>query len=228
LEKAGSLESSSEGESFEAIRNLIVQQGIKSLSPRFNHQQIEDGSPSLLYVLWQLLKILEVVAYASELDSKIALLRVSDKETAFNSVALQSSIGSIQTTQSIHAPKNVGLSLTLPSLLPLICHECGCSRESEHDRGPRRLSLLLKVKGEGVQIYGCVSGRSAIHDLPIEFREIILLREFEELSYKEISGVLGCPAGTVMSRLGRARAKLRTALANTWSTPGRSEKRNQS
>jgi len=43
-----------------------------------------------------------------------------------------------------------------------------------------------------------------------------------------VADVLGCPAGTVMSRLGRARAKLRTALADTWSTPGRSERRNQS
>ncbi|HTF61779.1 MAG TPA: sigma-70 family RNA polymerase sigma factor [Edaphobacter sp.] len=70
--------------------------------------------------------------------------------------------------------------------------------------------------------------RSAIDDLPVEFREIILLREFEELSYQEIADVLGCPAGTVMSRLGRARAKLRTALADMWNTPGRSKKRNQS
>ncbi|HTF63150.1 MAG TPA: sigma-70 family RNA polymerase sigma factor [Edaphobacter sp.] len=70
--------------------------------------------------------------------------------------------------------------------------------------------------------------RSAIDELPVEFREIILLREFEELSYQEIADVLGCPAGTVMSRLGRARAKLRTALADMWSTPGRSEKRKSS
>ncbi len=54
--------------------------------------------------------------------------------------------------------------------------------------------------------------RSAIHSLPVDFREIILLREFEELSYQEIATVLGCPAGTVMSRLGRARAKLRAVL----------------
>jgi RNA polymerase sigma-70 factor (ECF subfamily) len=67
--------------------------------------------------------------------------------------------------------------------------------------------------------------RSAIDNLPAEFREIILLREFEELSYQEIADVLGCPAGTVMSRLGRARARLRTALADVWSAPGRSEKR---
>jgi len=57
--------------------------------------------------------------------------------------------------------------------------------------------------------------RAAIRELPAEFREIILLREYEELSYQEIANVLGCPVGTVMSRLGRARAKLRTLLAPT-------------
>jgi RNA polymerase sigma-70 factor (ECF subfamily) len=57
--------------------------------------------------------------------------------------------------------------------------------------------------------------RAAIHELPIEFSEIILLREYEELSYQEIAGVLACPIGTVMSRLGRARAKLRSLLAAT-------------
>jgi RNA polymerase sigma-70 factor (ECF subfamily) len=55
--------------------------------------------------------------------------------------------------------------------------------------------------------------RAAIQELPREFREIILLREYEDLSYQEIASVLGCPVGTVMSRLGRARAKLRTLLA---------------
>jgi RNA polymerase sigma-70 factor (ECF subfamily) len=51
--------------------------------------------------------------------------------------------------------------------------------------------------------------RAAIQELPIRFREIILLREYEDLSYQEIARVLDCPIGTVMSRLARARAKLR-------------------
>jgi RNA polymerase sigma-70 factor (ECF subfamily) len=55
--------------------------------------------------------------------------------------------------------------------------------------------------------------REAIQQLPADFREIILLREFEELSYQEIATILGCPAGTVMSRLARARAKLRMLLS---------------
>ena len=57
--------------------------------------------------------------------------------------------------------------------------------------------------------------RAAIQQLSLDFREIILLREYEELSYQEIASVLDCPVGTVMSRLGRARAKLRTLLAAT-------------
>jgi RNA polymerase sigma-70 factor (ECF subfamily) len=55
--------------------------------------------------------------------------------------------------------------------------------------------------------------RAAIQQLPIEFREIIILREYEELSYSEIANVLQCPVGTVMSRLARARSKLGDMLS---------------
>jgi len=48
--------------------------------------------------------------------------------------------------------------------------------------------------------------------LPTEFREVIVLREVEGLSYKEISEVIGAPIGTVMSRLARARKRLAAAL----------------
>ena len=57
--------------------------------------------------------------------------------------------------------------------------------------------------------------QGAIQQLPIELREIIMLREYEELSYREIASTLGCPAGTVMSRLARARKRLRTVLSET-------------
>lgn len=54
--------------------------------------------------------------------------------------------------------------------------------------------------------------RAAIQKLPVDFRETILLREYEDLSYQEIARVMDCPVGTVMSRLARARAKLRELL----------------
>jgi len=56
--------------------------------------------------------------------------------------------------------------------------------------------------------------RAAIDNLPHLYREIIVLRDIEGFSYQQIAGILGCPAGTVMSRLGRAREKLRRLLAD--------------
>lgn len=56
--------------------------------------------------------------------------------------------------------------------------------------------------------------RQAIESLPVEFREVTVLRELEDLSYREIGLVLGIPQGTVMSRLARARKKLRELLVN--------------
>ena len=50
--------------------------------------------------------------------------------------------------------------------------------------------------------------RSALRKLPSEYLEVIVLREFEELSYKEIANVVHVPLGTVMSRLARARKRL--------------------
>ena len=48
-----------------------------------------------------------------------------------------------------------------------------------------------------------------MEQLPAEYREVLLLREVEDLAYKEIAKVIGVPVGTVMSRLSRARHSLR-------------------
>jgi RNA polymerase sigma-70 factor, ECF subfamily len=57
--------------------------------------------------------------------------------------------------------------------------------------------------------------RAALEQLPVEFREVIVLRELEGLSYKEIAAVAGIPIGTVMSRLARGRERLLTILKFT-------------
>jgi RNA polymerase sigma-70 factor (ECF subfamily) len=54
--------------------------------------------------------------------------------------------------------------------------------------------------------------RDAVETLPAAFREVVLLRCVDEFSYQQIAGIVGCPAGTVMSRLSRARALLRRCL----------------
>jgi len=55
--------------------------------------------------------------------------------------------------------------------------------------------------------------REAMDELPAEFREILTLRHQEDLSYKEIANIAQIPRGTVMSRLARARVKLKERLA---------------
>ena len=56
--------------------------------------------------------------------------------------------------------------------------------------------------------------RQALQDLPVEFREVVVLREMEGLSYKEVANIVDIPIGTVMSRLARGRKRLQSLLAN--------------
>jgi RNA polymerase sigma-70 factor (ECF subfamily) len=58
--------------------------------------------------------------------------------------------------------------------------------------------------------------RQALEALPVESREVIVLRELEGLSYKEIGTIADIPLGTVMSRLARARKRLQHDLAQRW------------
>jgi RNA polymerase sigma-70 factor (ECF subfamily) len=59
--------------------------------------------------------------------------------------------------------------------------------------------------------------RAAIEQLPAEFREAIILRELEGMSYKEIADIVGAPIGTIMSRLARARRQLQLLLTKIYS-----------
>ncbi len=84
------------------------------------------------------------------------------------------------------------------------------STEEVHDNP--YVVYLRKVEREQV--------REAIENLPDAYREIVVLRDIEGFTYQEIASVLDCPAGTVMSRLGRARGRLRKMLS-AWQTKAR-------
>ena len=67
--------------------------------------------------------------------------------------------------------------------------------------------------------------RAVIENLPEPFRETLVLREMDELSYKEISALMGAPIGTVMSRLARARQMLADVLLPQADQPGLAQQR---
>lgn len=62
--------------------------------------------------------------------------------------------------------------------------------------------------------------QNAIENLPVHQREVLLLCEVEEMSYREIAEILSIPTGTVMSRLSRARKTVRESLSPHLSAPG--------
>jgi RNA polymerase sigma-70 factor (ECF subfamily) len=76
---------------------------------------------------------------------------------------------------------------------------------SPADPSPDAESVLLNQAAMG-SLQGCLEA------LPLEFREAIILRELEELSYKEISDIARVPVGTVMSRVARGRKRLQQCL----------------
>ena len=77
--------------------------------------------------------------------------------------------------------------------------------EPSTDVTPESL-LLARIDQENIQ--------RALEQLPVNFREVILLCDLEEMSYQEIAQTLGIPIGTVMSRLARARKAMRALLTS--------------
>jgi RNA polymerase sigma factor (sigma-70 family) len=74
------------------------------------------------------------------------------------------------------------------------------------DAGADPETLLLQQATAGLV-------QRALEQMPLEQREVLVLREQEELSYTQIAEVVGAPIGTVMSRLARARGRVRTLLS---------------
>ncbi len=79
------------------------------------------------------------------------------------------------------------------------------AREPADEEGGSPEDELLR-RADGARV------RRALEELAVEFREVLVLRELEELSYREIAEVTGLPVGTVMSRLSRGRRRLQALL----------------
>jgi RNA polymerase sigma-70 factor, ECF subfamily len=99
---------------------------------------------------------------------------------------------------------------TSPKLVELDAYENAADLVIDSARDPHAL-YMNKLEKQQVHV--------ALHQLSEEYREIIVLREYADLTYQEIATLLNCPLGTVMSRLARARSKL-GALLSAPHTPG--------
>ena len=83
--------------------------------------------------------------------------------------------------------------------MPILASDSGANAVEEHTEASQRRALIA----------------DHLRRLPAEFREALILREFEDMSYRDIADVLHVPIGTVMSRLARGRVLLQRALAAT-------------
>jgi RNA polymerase sigma-70 factor (ECF subfamily) len=84
---------------------------------------------------------------------------------------------------------------------------------SEATLGRGALRSLLDPQGTAIAPMVASEITAALQKLPEDHRTVVILADVEELSYKEIAEVIGCPIGTVMSRLHRARKALQELLA---------------
>jgi RNA polymerase sigma-70 factor (ECF subfamily) len=83
--------------------------------------------------------------------------------------------------------------------------------EEDEDAVPLWQDAPVSPEMEMLRQWDANTIRRLVTELPEPFREAIVLREINDLSYREIADVIGAPVGTVMSRLARARSMLRKA-----------------
>ena len=104
-------------------------------------------------------------------------------------------------------------------LLTIVRNCCRSAGAASQRRGHVALDEEIPAEGAGPEDSALAASRRRHLDgllarLPEEFREVLVLREMEDMSYREIAEITGAPIGTVMSRLARARAMMRERIGN--------------
>jgi RNA polymerase sigma-70 factor (ECF subfamily) len=112
------------------------------------------------------------------------------------------------------------------AILRNVCHSAHAKRrfapeeDATEDAPPLWSETVETPESQMLRQHNAETIRAMVGALPDVFREVIVLREINDLSYDEIAGVVGVPIGTVMSRLARGRSMLRKAwLAAEEMTP---------
>jgi RNA polymerase sigma-70 factor (ECF subfamily) len=125
--------------------------------------------------------------------------------------------------QHFHAYRGPAIKPWLFSILRNVCNDefarrskakrsiTECDPETLDDTAPLWQEARDTPETALLQQLDAATIRRLVAALPTQFREAIVLREINNLSYREIADVIGAPVGTVMSRLARARFMLRTA-----------------
>jgi RNA polymerase sigma-70 factor, ECF subfamily len=180
-----------------------------SASPRRGQVSAEEFEQEVLSQLGSLLgiagRLTRNSAEAEDLvqDTVVKAIRArSQFETGTN---MRAWLLRILTNTFINRYRRGGLERAIlegPDADPLVDGWIGTAT-MEAMRDPEALALRGVVEKE-IQ--------TALEELPEEFRLAVLLADVEELSYREISDIMGCPIGTVMSRLHRGRRLLKTRL----------------
>lgn len=155
------------------------------------------------------------------LDSAYNLARWITRDAVMAKDAVQDgSLRAFRAFDQMHGPnpKSWFLAVIRNTCIDLLREQRGRAIEEEYDEDQHGNGVALD--GGGTMTPEDIAARasdarwlrSCIDALPREYREVIVLRELEELSYKEISTIVDIPIGTVMSRLARGRDLLQKRM----------------
>lgn len=95
-------------------------------------------------------------------------------------------------------------TIRMPVSIDAVRHSSGREPTDPHPDSRPEFSLETSERQAAV--------RAALADLPDEFRTVLVLKEMEDMKYEEIAEIVGCPIGTVRSRIHRARSELKSRL----------------